>query len=107
MKIFFYFQLRTDEKEVCNGYCSRKMSFVPNIIKHNLWVCSFLGDELNVLIEFSGEGFYIRRDKTLLVVVVVFQKHRRYLLYLYLLFIVVVSLQVLSGNLLYPVYSGG
>lgn len=75
MKIFFYFQLRTDEKEVCNVYCSRKMSFVPNIIKLNLWVCSFLGDELNVLIEFSGEEFYIRRDKTLLVVAVVFQKH--------------------------------
>ena len=52
VKFFFDFQPRTDEKEVCNVYCSRKISFVPNIIKHNLWVSSFLGDELNVSIEF-------------------------------------------------------
>lgn len=40
---FFDFQLRTDEKEVCNVYCFRKISFVPSIIRHNLWVHSFFG----------------------------------------------------------------
>lgn len=33
VKFFFYFQLRTDEKEVYSIYSSRKTSFVPNIIK--------------------------------------------------------------------------
>lgn len=43
VKIFFYFQLRTDEKEVCNVYCSRKMSFVPNIIKTQSMGLLFFG----------------------------------------------------------------
>lgn len=40
VKFFFYFQLRTDEKEVYSIYSSRKTSFVSNIIKYNLWVHS-------------------------------------------------------------------
>jgi hypothetical protein len=61
---FFYFQLRTGEKDADSVYCSSKMSFVPSVIKYNLWVPFFLVDELKVLIEFSGERFYIRGDKT-------------------------------------------
>lgn len=65
---FFYFQLRTGEKEVDSVYCSSEMSFVPSVIKYNLWDPFFLVDELKVLIEFSGERFYIRDKSNSLII---------------------------------------